>query len=524
MKDYIVRFPKNHEKEAECLNKSIGKSTIMLFNTAFVVVLSVIVHILHRQFHFLDSYLIVRGITNVTGSMYVIMNILTYIPIVLFAITIWLYKKNHRAQDLLMTLTLTFGSISIIAGGDGLTEYHFSIFMVVAMIANFQKVKYVIISTIIFAIHHLAGYFLFPQLLCGTEDYSFSLLMIHAIFLVMTAVSTSILIAYNRKTESNLEKETELAEHHLHELFMQINKESIRLSELSNQIAQGSNESANSSLNITNALSNFQVNAEQEAQSLKESILENKESMAQLSFIHDRTENVSQQAKQSLLEAAHGKETVQVVSNQMNVITETISSIKQLVEILNSHSQDISSSLTVVHTISEQTKLLALNASIEAARAGEAGKGFSIVASEIRNLATGTQQSVSNMDNVLNGIQTQIKNVATKMEDGMSEIYKGNSVIEKSEHSFETIYNNISILENDIIQIAQATHDVVRQTDRSATLFNAIAEMNEQSVGTVSIITDAAKQQHLATEGLEQIIVDLNTVTQHMKQLTDKMK
>ena len=242
----------------------------MLFNAAFVVALSIIVHILHRQFNFLDSYLLLQGMLNVTGNLYILLNIITVIPIVLFIVTLWLYKINHPGQQLLITLTLTFGSISIIAGGDGLTEYHFSIFMVVAMIASFQKIQYIVISTVIFAVHHLAGYFLFPQLLCGTDDYSFSLLMIHAIFLVMTAVSTSLVILSNRKTEERLAQETEKAEQQLQKLFMDINKESNHLNELSQQIALDSSASAKSSLDITNTLSSFQQNAENEAHSLKQ--------------------------------------------------------------------------------------------------------------------------------------------------------------------------------------------------------------------------------------------------------------
>ncbi|MEK4628754.1 MAG: methyl-accepting chemotaxis protein [Solibacillus sp.] len=499
----------------------MNKSTIMLLNTAFVVLLSLFIHLLHRQFHFLDSYLHIQGITNVAGSMNVLLNIFTILPIVLMAATFWLYKKKHPSQQLFMTITLTFGSISIIAGGNGLTEYHFSIFMVLAMIANFQKVRYIIISTVIFAVHHLSGYFFFPQLICGTEDYSFSLLMIHAIFLIMTAFSTSILIVHNQKTEMNLANETALAERQLQQLFSEINEESVNLTALSAQIATESSASAKSSLDITNALFTFEENAKNEAQSLQQSILENEESITQLSIIHEKTENVTDQAKRSLLQAAEGKETIRVVSSQMGIITETITSIKHLIELLHSQSQDISNSLTVVHKISEQTKLLALNASIEAARAGEAGKGFSVVASEIRKLATDTQQSVSKMDVVLEGIQQQVTTVAYKMQDGMEEIHKGNTIIEKSELAFESIFETISTLEHNINQISHATHDIVRKTDRSVSLFSDIATMNQHSVTSVGVITASAKQQHQATKSLEQVVIELNNVTNNMKKLTD---
>ncbi|MCH7322665.1 methyl-accepting chemotaxis protein [Solibacillus sp. MA9] len=505
------------------MNSKRNNSKTMLILTTFVVLLSIFAHLLHRQFHFLDGYLLLQGISNVVGGLYVMMNVLFVIPVVLLVITFLLYRKQHDALQLFMTLSLTFSSISIIAGGDGLTEYHFSIFMVVAMIASFQQVRYIIISTAIFTVHHLTGYFFFPQLLCGTEDYSFALLMIHAIFLVMTAVSTSIVIISTRKVETRLAADNDIAEQQLQQLLRQINEESNHLHELSAQIAIDSSASFDSSQNITNALSKFQQNAENEANSLTVSVRKNEESIQQLASIHERTENVTQNAKHSLERAALGKEKVNAVTNQMLVITDTVASIKHLIEILESQSINISNSLMVVHNISEQTKLLALNASIEAARAGDAGKGFSVVASEIRNLASSTQESVVKMDSVLEGIQLQIGKVAQQMQIGMEEIYKGDQFIRESEHAFETILKTISTLEQDIDHISNATKDVVNQTQLSSSLFSEIANMNGQSLQTVSIITDSARQQQTASQSLGQVITQLNAVTTQLKALTDQM-
>ena len=504
----------------------VNKNLLMLYITGFVVSLSLFIHVLHRNFNFFGDYLLLKGIVGTSGTSPFLLNIILLIPVLLFGITIYIYILNKASSILpfLMTLVLTFASISIIAGGDGLTEYHFSIFMVVAMIATFQSIKLLTISTIIFAIHHLVGYFFFPVLLCGTTDYSFALLLVHAVFLIMTSVSTGIIIMYIKRSEAIFTKENEVAAAKLKRLNSEIAERGKQLKVISEQLAVEASVTKNSSLNMKNAILSLLENTKEDASSLQYSIKRNNENLYQIEQINQFTEIAVEMANSSINEAKQGQEIASGVSKQMSVITQAVQNIDHLVDVLTKQSQEITEFLSVINSISEQTKLLALNASIEAARAGEHGKGFAVVASEISKLALGTQASASEIDRVIVTIQDQVSLLSNAMSKGMVEITEGNTLILKSEESFNSIFTTISTLSKEMHHISTATVTLVHQTDDVIKLFVDITQSNEVNANNISVISLSSEEQYQSVEGLKDAIDSLNNISNDLNELLLQIK
>jgi methyl-accepting chemotaxis protein len=112
--------------------------------------------------------------------------------------------------------------------------------------------------------------------------------------------------------------------------------------------------------------------------------------------------DASHQAEQ---EAQQGRQLATRTIDAIQSLAEEVERAAQVIQRLEQESDSISSVLTVIQGVAEQTNLLALNAAIEAARAGEQGRGFAVVADEVRALASRTQQSASEIQQMITRLQ-----------------------------------------------------------------------------------------------------------------------
>jgi len=159
-------------------------------------------------------------------------------------------------------------------------------------------------------------------------------------------------------------------------------------------------------------------------------------------------------------------------------LTSTVNEASQVIENLESHTSNIGMVLEVIKSIADQTNLLALNAAIEAARAGEQGRGFAVVADEVRTLASRTQKSTQEIQEIIELLQTEAKKAVTVMGQSREQTALGVSQVAFTGNSFNEISEIVSSINEMNLQIAAAGEEqtlVIEEIHRNITQINTVA-------------------------------------------------
>ena len=171
--------------------------------------------------------------------------------------------------------------------------------------------------------------------------------------------------------------------------------------------------------------------------------------------------------------------------------------------------------------ISSQTNLLALNASIEAARAGDAGRGFAVVAEEIGTLANQTQDTVKNIDQIIEEVYSAVKGMAACLNSSTNFLEKtvlkeygefmevaGQYASDAGNYrqNMEDITRAIHNLGEAIAAISESSDNISRMTGESAQGISQIAEKTAEIVQEVAEENTLAGMNRESAQGLKEIV------------------
>jgi len=218
--------------------------------------------------------------------------------------------------------------------------------------------------------------------------------------------------------------------------------------------------------------------------------------------------NTADAAEQAHNETLNGEQVVGHTINTMQQLSGQIDSAANAIQQVEQDSDSISAVLDVIKSIAEQTNLLALNAAIEAARAGDQGRGFAVVADEVRTLASRTQQSTEEINQMIEKLQTGSKQAVQVMDQSREQAQTAVEQVTSAGSSLAAISTAVGHINNMSVQIANAAKEqsvVSEEMNRNIININDMASHNvaasEQiAAANHSLATMATELQGLITQ------------------------
>ncbi|MDT3718233.1 methyl-accepting chemotaxis protein [Pseudomonas oryzihabitans] len=222
-----------------------------------------------------------------------------------------------------------------------------------------------------------------------------------------------------------------------------------------------------------------------------------------ISHVTESAEEAHRLSAQSGQQSSEGGEVIQATVYSMNSIAQTVQKSAEQISELGQHSDHISSIVSVIQGIADQTNLLALNAAIEAARAGEQGRGFAVVADEVRLLAQRTANSTQEIAGMIEKIQEGVRQTVSNMQVGVSEVERGVDQAAQAGDAIIGIRDGSTKVVQVVDQISFALREQNAASQDVARSVEKTAQMSERDRAEVQSILHTSESLADLARGLE---------------------
>ena len=301
----------------------------------------------------------------------------------------------------------------------------------------------------------------------------------------------------------------------LQQIVKSVRDSSMQLAANAEELSASSEESLASSQMVAKSAEEQMVASEQQVKHMATSMNSMEGLQHSVTEIASNNDEMLQATDGVKMLVTKGSSVVSEVANQMETIHTTFTETTEIMKNMAKHSDEIQNITSLITDISEQTNLLALNAAIEAARAGEYGKGFAVVAEEVRKLAEQSKNSASEIESMVQLIQSAsgsaVKAITTggdKVEQGLAKTNESLNVFNEIEtgvgevvlkvQSVSAAIGQIQDMANSVTDSAQqvqiiATHAADGASDTSAATEEQLAA-NEEISSNAQSLADLAEQ------------------------------
>lgn len=243
-----------------------------------------------------------------------------------------------------------------------------------------------------------------------------------------------------------------------------INKDTEELSQAQKEINKSTEDLLNHALSVNAAIDEMAASSKEIASNCNQAA--------------DSSKNATEKTEEGMIIVQN---TVETIRHHTQNTQEDAKAVHELGE----KTKEITSIISTIQGIADQTNLLALNAAIEAARAGEHGRGFAVVADEVRNLATKTSESTKEITAMVEELQFKAKSANQSISNTVEQMEAVANDTSMLKENFEAILGEVKNVTSQITQIASATEQQTGVANEMANNMSQItSDINEMVAET----------------------------------------
>ncbi len=225
-----------------------------------------------------------------------------------------------------------------------------------------------------------------------------------------------------------------------------------------------------------------------------------------INMIAERTRDAQTETAASGTRAREGGQTIQNTIEQVRAVADVVHAASDEIRKLQAQTGNISSVVSVIREVADQTNLLALNAAIEAARAGEQGRGFAVVADEVRKLAERTAQSTQEIANLIGGIQLGAKGAVDVMEEVVKKVQAGAANAGEAIDAIDAIRLSTDNVQSTVSEISHSIHEQNQASTVIAGEMERLSSISEEASHAVGQTSNSASELQALSGRLQQIV------------------
>ncbi|MDJ0747345.1 MAG: methyl-accepting chemotaxis protein, partial [Xenococcaceae cyanobacterium MO_167.B27] len=253
----------------------------------------------------------------------------------------------------------------------------------------------------------------------------------------------------------------------------------------------------------TTSVTQLSAQAQEQVEHLKVALTELQQMIAATQAVMNNAKQVKQAVQEANRIVQSGDSLMEKTVDGIMEVRETTAETAKKIKRLGEASQKISKVVNLIENFATQTNLLSLNAAIEATRAGEYGKGFAVVADEVRSLAYQSANATTEIERLVEEIQTEINEVNSSIEIGIAQVVQGSNLVNETRQSLRDIVQATSRIIQLVVGITNATATQNQQSQTLTAAMNDVSEIAQKTFESSTQISQSFLELLTTSEELQ---------------------